>query len=145
MADNPPSDRSQFAGAIGPQNLLDQIRNTAPFLFGDETAARLEAEPVIKLIEAGEGKDGYLRIILHAHSLKPSSRPSEAETEDYFALCLAAHHATVGTFVPTDVDSKIRGHLWMNRSRDSARRMFQLAVHAMQWDISRVSTRATEL
>jgi hypothetical protein len=33
----------------------------------------------------------------------------EEQLQDYFALCLACHHATVATFVPTDVDTKIRG------------------------------------
>ncbi len=32
---------------------------------------------------------------------------------DYFRLLLSAHYLTVGTFCPTDVDSRIRHHVWL--------------------------------
>ena len=48
--------------------------------------------------------------------LRPGLSPEE-QLQDYFALCLACHHATVATFVPTDVDTKIRGIVW-RESRD---------------------------
>jgi hypothetical protein len=64
----------------------------------------------------------------------------------YFELCLACHHATVATFVPTDVDSKIRGLLWQEaRDAGTRRRMFDIALRAMHWEIAGISKRATSL
>ena len=60
----------------------------------------------------------------------------------YFSLCLAAHHATVATFVPTDVDSKIRGLLWLEtRDPDLLRRMLALALEMRAWPLTGISTR----
>jgi len=66
----------------------------------------------------------------------------EEELQDYFALCLACHHATVATFVPTDVDTKIRGILW-GQSRDPQvlRPMLRLALEAEGWTDKGISTR----
>lgn len=59
---------------------------------------------------------------------------------------LACHHATVATFIPIDVDSKIRGVLWHQpMTPASRRRLFDLVLDALLWDISRISTRTTEL
>jgi hypothetical protein len=59
---------------------------------------------------------------------------------------MACHHATVATFVPTDVDSKIRGLLWrQTRDRDAMRRMFDFTLRAMRWSIDGISLRATSL
>ena len=67
----------------------------------------------------------------------------EEQLQDYFAVCLACHHATVGTFVPTDVDTKIRGIAW-RESRDPAalRPMLRLALASRQWSEEGVSVRA---
>ena len=32
---------------------------------------------------------------------------------DYLRLLLSAHYLTVGTFCPTDVDARIRHHVWL--------------------------------
>jgi hypothetical protein len=113
-------------GFIHSDTILDQIRNTAPYLFDGLNPAhgRLVSQP------------GYLEIISAAQ------QPRDEDLPDYFALCLAAHHATVGTFVPTDVDSKIRGLLW-KESRDPAvlRPMADLALQAPLWSLELVSTR----
>ena len=58
-------DTTQFAGMIGPNNLLDQVRTTAPFLFESELAASLREEHIDRLIHAGDGPHGYLRILVH--------------------------------------------------------------------------------
>ncbi|HLX62983.1 MAG TPA: hypothetical protein VKX17_17060 [Planctomycetota bacterium] len=89
---------------------------------------------------------GWLDILLHAHTLRASNNPTPEERLDYFALCLACHHGTVATFIPTDVDSKIRGVLWQAREEPAQyRRMLDLTLHAMKWDVSKISTRATQL
>jgi hypothetical protein len=65
---------------------------------------------------------------------------------DYFILCLACHHATVATYVPTDVDSKIRGVLWDSTNDPEAlSAMFQYSLEAMKWGLQGFSTRYTEL
>jgi hypothetical protein len=101
---------------IGAQNLLGLVKNTAPFLFDRDW-------PPAEFLD-------ILR----------SPEPN------YFALCLAAHHATVATFVPTDVDAKIRGLLWRETSdRERLRAMADLSLRAMTWDLSFVSRRTVDL
>ena len=63
---------------------------------------------------------------------------------DYFVLCLCCHHGTVATFVPTDVDSKIRGLIWRKtRDRDTLRGLGQAALAMGRWDLRGVSRRTT--
>ena len=47
---------------------------------------------------------------------KQSTIATEEERIQYFKLCIASHFSTVATYVPTDVDSKIRGHCWNDPS-----------------------------
>ncbi len=97
------------------ETLRELVRNTAPFLFARDW-----------------GEHEFLTILRDAHP-------------NYFAMCVAAHHATVATFVPTDVDTKIRGLLWQQTSaRERLRAMAELAVRAMQWDLSFVSRRTVD-
>lgn len=109
----------------------------------------MEANPLpagARLIEAGGHPRAYLAILQGAEALEAEGLDEQARLEDYFAYCMACHHTTVATFVPTDVDSKIRGLLWrQNRERDSARRMFDFALQALGWSIEGISKRATEL
>lgn len=121
-----------WSGFIHPETILDQIRNTAPYLFDGLEPARG------RLI----AQSGHLGIIAAGADLSRAALTREEQLQDYFALCLAAHHSTVGTFVPTDVDSKIRGVLW-KESRDVAvlRPMADLALRAPSWSLDRVSTR----
>lgn len=100
---------------IAPETLRGLVRNTAPFLFDRDW-----------------GRHEFLEIL-------------RAPEVDYFSLCLAAHHATVATFVPTDVDAKIRGLLWREtRDRDRLRAMADLAIRAMGWNLSFVSRRTVD-
>ena len=123
-----------WSSVIGPDTILDQIRNTAPYLFDGlkPLSGRLVSQP------------GYLEIISAARGLTEGAAglSRSEQLQDYFALCLAAHHSTVGTYVPTDVDSKIRGLLW-KEARDPAvlRPMADLALRAPSWPLDRVSTR----
>jgi hypothetical protein len=136
---------AKFNGTIGPANLVSLVRNTAPFIFEENFPSAPPARSN-RLIELGGHPYGFRTILENAHHLEATGNPSAAQREDYFALCLACHHATVATFVPTDVDTKIRGILWQQREDPAAlRRMFELVLQAMQWDISRISTRATAL
>ena len=146
------TDLTQFNGTIGPHNLLGLVRNTAPFLFAEPFLNRAKFNPAgaekipARLIDMGAHPYGWLDILLNAPSLRASNNPVAEERGDYFALCLACHHATVATFIPTDVDSKIRGVLWQSREDETIRRkMLDLTLHAMTWDVSKISTRCTEL
>lgn len=107
---------------ISPQLLVSQVKNTAPFLFEDGFYRR------------GDPQYGYLEFLQTFQ--EPLSHL------DYFRLCLAAHHSTVGTFVPTDVDNQIRFKLWSPKlPLDTLRSMAELVVETLQWDTTRVSTR----
>ncbi len=121
---------------ISPTTLVEWVENTAPFLFVD-----LSPVPPARLIDLGF--EDILRAVRQGYAWPET--PTEY-IEDYFALCLAAHHGTVATFIPTDVDSKIRGLLWRdNKDPQSHRRMFDFALLAMNWSLERVSRRYTQL
>ena len=56
---------------------------------------------------------------------------------------MACHHATVATFVPTDVDTKIRGIVWLeSRDPDVLRPMLRLALASRGWTEDGISIRA---
>jgi hypothetical protein len=60
-------------------------------------------------------------------------------------LLLAAHFVTVATFVPTDVDTRIRHHLWW--LLDTEEQLLAGLAHvdeAASWDPARVSARLVE-
>ena len=116
---------------------MAQVWNAAPFL-----EARLPAAENGRLLELGAGSDGFLRILANWRNVY-STDLAEEQLQDYFALCLACHHATVATFVPTDVDTKIRGILWQaTRDRDALRGMLRLALAARRWSEDGISVRA---
>jgi hypothetical protein len=72
--------------------LAEQVRNTAAWLWQEPLAAPLTAIFDEAVDDAPEAPGALVR------SLR---------------LRLAAHYATVATFVPTDVDAHIRHHMWM--------------------------------
>ncbi len=108
--------------------LMEQVRNTAPFLFTEE-AKFTEKEPHLEA--------------LREWGRKPTTLTNAEMTHgEYFRLCLQCHHGTVATFVPTDVDVHIRFKLWQPPISATARReMAELVIQSLGWDFSRVSTR----
>lgn len=104
--------------SITPSILLDQVRNTAPFIF--DGPAPLQ---------------GYLRL-LRDHDGRALSAPQ------YYEFCLAAHWATAGTFVPTDVDNAIRWRLWQDAAPDLIAAYADLVLEARDWDYAPVTARA---
>ena len=106
---------------IAPGGLLEQVRNTAPFLF--------EAAPYPE-----KGPQAYLRRLQDA-----DARPRNAS--DYYALCLSAHWATAGTFVPTDVDNAIRWRLWQDASPAQVAAFAGHVLDAVTWDYVPVTGR----
>jgi hypothetical protein len=130
--------RHAWAQWIGPETLLSQVRNTAPFL-----ESRLPPNEPGRLIELGHSPDGFLRILANWQNMLRSTLSPEEQLQDYFALCLACHHATVATFVPTDVDTKIRGIVWHeSRDADVLRPMLRLALASRAWSEDGISIRA---
>jgi hypothetical protein len=134
----PPIKPPRYAWApwIGPETLISQVRGTAPFL-------KPQLPEPGRLIELGHSPDGFLRILANWENILRPGLNIEEQLQDYFALCLACHHATVATFVPTDVDTKIRGILW-RESRDPyvLRPMLRLALASRAWTEDGVSIRA---
>ena len=121
---------------IGPETLISQVRNTAPFLNPCTSEPR-------QLIDLGKTPGGFLRILGNWENiLRPHLTPGQ-QLQDYFALCLACHHATVATFIPTDVDTKIRGILWQaSADPDVLRPMLRLALDSRHWSEDGISVRA---
>lgn len=107
---------------ISPANLLGLVENTAPWLFA-------------------AGPFPWLPILELARGWAALDETSEDQQFRYFQICLAAHHTTVASFVPTDVDSKIRGLLWRNRAPETVEKMVAFVFDWMTWDVDAVSAR----
>ena len=107
---------------IAPGNLLEQVRNTAPFLF--------EAPPY-----PVSGPLSYLRRLQDA-----DARPLNAAS--YYTLCLSAHWATAGTFVPTDVDNAIRWRLWQDAAPSQCAAFAERVLESLSWDYRPMTGRA---
>jgi hypothetical protein len=130
MADEvEPTSARAIRGFVAPQTLLNEVQNTAPWLD------KPEAPPRGDVLARARGPLGFVNIL-------DGMRFDGDATLDYFGLCLACHHATVATFVPTDVDTKIRGLLW-RLIKDPAQldSMIELAEAFCSWDVASVSRR----
>jgi hypothetical protein len=117
--------RPQYQSAhIQPDALLKAVQNTAPFLF--------EAlKP-----EGRKPQFSYIGVLNHP------DEGLEYDLWNYFRLCIASHFATVGTFVPTDVDLSIRQKLWSNVHHvQGFEPMWKSVQEFHQWDESYVSKR----
>ena len=123
---------------ISPETLISQVRSTAPFLVD-----HLPAPETARLIDLGDSADGFRRVLASWKNILREDLTFEEQLQDYFAFCLACHHATVATFVPTDVDTKIRGIVWREtRDLDAVRAMLRFALASRQWTEDGISIRA---
>ena len=123
---------------ITPETLLAQVRGTAPFL-----ESRLPPREGARLIELGGTPDGFLRVLASWENILRDGLSPAEQLQDYFALCLSCHHATVATFVPTDVDTKIRGIIWRElRDPEALRPMLRFALQSRGWTEEGISVRA---
>jgi hypothetical protein len=110
-----------------PSLLLQQVRNTAEWAFAENAGTGW--------IRALEGAPA-----LDATYTAPESRPA------WLRLLLSAHQCTVGTFVPTDVDSQIRHHVFTAcRSPEALRALAPVVAEVEGWDPRPVSARTVEL
>lgn len=112
---------------IAPNILLKHVESTAPFLFKGE-------------LDTQGPKLAYLeKLRFYKKNLKALSHINLSE---YFHICIAAHWATAGTFVPTDVDNQIREGLWKHKDiKGHIEKMARLTIESWQWDYSQVTNR----
>ena len=85
--------RSPLKSGISSSVLVEQVRNTAAWLWQEPACASLTAIFDESADEPLEDPGALVRAL---------------------RLRLAAHYATVATFVPTDVDAHIRHHMWVS-------------------------------
>ncbi len=136
-----PEGRGAFGGFIGPRRLLGLVENSAPWLFARD-AGESGGVAVIRPSEAKPGPEQWRAILRAGAQLEPSPHPKPEERTEYFALCVAAHFASAATYVPTDVDRKIRRALWQDAvGTDELPRMRALALGLALWDMRAVSAR----
>jgi hypothetical protein len=122
--------------AVAPATLIGLVRNTVPYWF----AADHPQSNTTRVCESAGGEMGWLSVLRSAEIL--TSPKSDADWLDYFTLCLACHHATVASYVPTDVDSKIRLHFWQrSNDRDHLRQLLTIVELARGWSVATVSRR----
>lgn len=104
--------------------LVSQVRNTAPFLFDEDGGP-----PYADILRAWARKD-----------------EPEPPLFEFFELCLSAHWATAGTFVPTDVDNAIRKKLWEQPDSEAHRAaMADLVLASFRWDYAPFTARRVTL
>ena len=108
--------------SIVPALLIEQVRTAAPFLFSGP-------EP-----EGPEHR--YLRV-LRAYA------GGELNALRYYELCLCAHWATAGSFVPTDVDNGIRWKHWQSVQPGLVEEQAKLVLEALAWDHAPVTAKIT--
>ncbi len=112
---------------IAPNILLKHVENTVPFLFQGE-------------LETSGNQRAYLAKLLFYK--KNLNQLKNIDLTEYFSICLSAHWATAGTFVPTDVDNQIREGLWRHGEIGShIEKMAKLTIAAWSWDYTQVTNR----
>lgn len=151
----PKSDGPAWEGWIAPDNLTSLIRNTAPFLYPASLPPLPPFSRLMDFVEADAAAEfhpgqrpssEFLSILYAVEGHNWERLTHQEQLADYFTLCLVSHHSTVATFVPTDVDSKIRGLIWRKtRDRDVLRSFAKSAFAMMRWDLRGVSRRTTDV
>lgn len=143
------SDTERFGGFIGPANLRAWLEGSAPYLFDGSHPRQAElpsAAPGAPLSELAAGPLGWWRVVREAERLPVEATPSPAAVRQYFVLCCAAHWASVATYVPTDVDAKIRRALWGDqRDPEELQRMLAFALELPLWSVEGFSQRLIPL
>lgn len=143
-----PQSKGAFGGFIGPANLVELVRTSAPWLFDGShpRAGELPQTHGARVVDDAAHALGWWTILLHAERVPATVAPTSPQITDYFALCLACHVASVATYVPTDVDAKIRRALWLDqRDPGELERMFEMALALERWDPSPVSARIVDV
>jgi hypothetical protein len=117
---------SAVKGGIAPELVRTQVQNTAAWLWSDERGRAAT--------NALDGLDAADR-----------DRTAANGSNAYLRLLLAAHWATVATFVPTDVDARIRHHAWAAMETEAEIATASDVVDAVaSWDVRAVSARVVD-
>lgn len=112
---------------IAPNILLKHVESTAPFLFKGE------------LETSGKNREYLAKLIYYKKHL---DQLKNLELDQYFYLCMSAHWATAGTFVPTDVDNQIREGLWKHKKiQKYIKAMARMTIDSWKWDYEQVTNR----
>jgi len=114
---------------VSPQVLMKHIENTVPFLFSNTTSLSFSSP-----------RERYLKVLINYK--KNGKLLKQLNLTQYFELCLCAHWATAGTFVPTDVDNQIRKTLWLHpQAKKNLEVMVNLTLESWTWDYSQMTNR----
>jgi hypothetical protein len=108
---------------IAPTLLATQIAGTAPWIL-DTTAP---AAAIVRRAAAIEAR-----------------WKEDALAVEYFELLLTAHYLTVATFVPTDVDVRIRHHAWAFADEERLAQQLDALERVAAWDARVVSARTVD-
>lgn len=112
---------------IAPNLLLRDIEVTAPFLFQGE------------INTAGADRQYLAKLVFYKKNLKLLKH---IDLSEYFYLCLSAHWATAGTFVPTNVDNQIREGLWKHGDVGGhIEKMARYTLESWSWNYEQVTNR----
>ena len=111
---------------IAPKLLLEQVKSTAPW------ALTLEPPPP------------SVEVLKKAPEIELRWKKGE-DAEGYFMCLLAAHFTTVATFVPTDVDARIREHAWSALSGRPLASAVDRVEEVARWDVRPVSERFVDI
>ncbi|MBY0517178.1 MAG: hypothetical protein K2P81_09730 [Bacteriovoracaceae bacterium] len=112
---------------IAPNLLLKDVETTAPFLFRGE-------------LNTSTPQTAYLAKLIHYK--KNLKLLKTIDLFEYFSICMSAHWATAGTFVPTNVDNQIREGLWKHSQiQKFLDKMARLTIESWTWDYSQVTNR----
>jgi hypothetical protein len=127
-----PASRSQAPEGIAPSLLRKQVENTAAWSLAESSAPPTEYD------------NPAAPILLDVTNVEAHWRKG-TEPLRYLRFLLAAHYSTVATFVPTDVDARIREHAWTSLPREHLAQGMDIALEAAAWDIRAVSVRYVEV
>lgn len=109
---------------ISPLLLTEQIANTAPW------AADVAPEAA--------------RVVARAAEID-ARRTDDVFDPEYLRLLLSAHYLTVATFVPTDVDTRIRHHHWQGLEGDRLEAACAVVDEVATWEPASVSERVVRV
>ncbi len=112
---------------IAPSLLFEQVKSTAGWALAGPITATTSFRAVIADQEAAT----------NAHDATPHGLA-------YFRALLAAHFCSVATFVPTDVDARIRHHAFAEMTEDELGAACDIIDEASGWDPQIVSARVVD-
>lgn len=113
---------------IAPQLLVEQVSNTASWALEGEAPTQSHRD-----------------ILRNSDGINDTWQSTEARVA-YLRVMLAAHFTTVATFVPTDVDTHIRHHVWQEiQTHEDLALAIEAVDEAAAWDPTPVSARTVTM